>query len=77
MKIKPKPRPLHTLNSSTQEHTDHFISGTEVGTSAHQKDSWNIELEKKFEGHTTTNVTVVTKNTRQQREHVENPDNKS
>ena len=44
MKTKPKLRPLHTLNSSTQEHTDHFISGTKVGTSAHQKDSWNIEL---------------------------------
>ena len=44
MKIKPKPRPLHTLNSSTQEQMDHFISGTEGGTSAHQKDSWNIEL---------------------------------
>ena len=44
MKIKPKPRPLHTLNSSTQEHMDHFISGTKVGTSAHQKNSWNIEL---------------------------------
>ena len=29
MEIKPKPRPLHTLNSSTQEHMDHFISGTE------------------------------------------------
>ena len=44
MEIKPKPRPLHTLNSSTQEHTDHFISGTEVETSTHQKYSWNIEL---------------------------------
>ena len=44
MKIKPKPCPLHTLNNSTQEQMDHFISGTEVGTSAHQKDSWNIEL---------------------------------
>ena len=44
MEIKPKPRPLHTLNSSTQEHTDHFISGTEVETSAHQKNPWNIEL---------------------------------
>ena len=44
MKIKPKPRPFDTLNSSTQEHMDHFIAGTEVGTSAHQKDSWNIEL---------------------------------
>ena len=54
MEIKPKPRPLHTLNSSTQEHTDHFISGTEVETSTHQKNSWNIELDRKFEGHTTT-----------------------
>ena len=44
MKIKPKSRPLHTLNSSEQEQMDHFISGTEVGTSAHQKDSWNTEL---------------------------------
>ena len=44
MRIKPKPHPLNTLNSSTQEHADHFISGTEVGTSAHQKDPWNIEL---------------------------------
>ena len=44
MKIKSKPRPLHTLNSSTQEDMDHFISGTEVETSAHQKNSWNIEL---------------------------------
>ena len=44
MKIKPKPRPLNTLNISTQEHTDHFISGTEVKTSAHQNNSWNIEL---------------------------------
>ena len=44
MEIKPKPRPLHTLNSSTQEHTDHFISGTEVETSTNQKNSWNIEL---------------------------------
>ena len=34
----------HTLNSSTQEHTDHFISGTKVKTSTHQKYSWNIEL---------------------------------
>ena len=42
MKIKPKPRPLHTLNNSTQEHMDHFISGTEVGTSAHQKDIWTL-----------------------------------
>ena len=44
MEIKRKPHPLHTLNSSTQEHTDHFISGTEVETSAHQKNPWNIEL---------------------------------
>ena len=44
MKIKLKPGPIHTLNSSTQEDTDHFISGTEVATSVHQKDSWNIEL---------------------------------
>ena len=44
MKIKPKPHPLHTFNSSTQEDMYHFISGTKVGTSAHQKDSWNIEL---------------------------------
>ena len=34
MKIKQKPHPLHTLNSSTQELTDHFTSGTEVGTSS-------------------------------------------
>ena len=27
MKIKPKPCPLHTLNSSTQEHTDHLYQG--------------------------------------------------
>ena len=44
MEIKPKPHPLNALNSSTQEHTVHFILGTKVGTSAHQKDSWNIEL---------------------------------
>ena len=44
MEIKPKPRPLHTLNSSTQEQTDNFIPGTKVRTSTHQKDSWNIEL---------------------------------
>ena len=44
MEIKLKPRPLNALNNSTQEHTDHFISGTKVATSAHQKDSWNIEL---------------------------------
>ena len=37
MEIKPKPRPLHTLKSSTQEHTDHFISGTEVETSTLEK----------------------------------------
>ena len=44
MEIKLKSRPLNALNSSTQEHTVHFISGTKVGTSAHQKNSWNIEL---------------------------------
>ena len=44
MEIKPKPRPLNALNSSTQEHMVHFRSGTKVRTSAHQKDSWNIEL---------------------------------
>ena len=27
MKIKPKPRPLHTLNSSTQEHMGHLYQG--------------------------------------------------
>ena len=27
MKIKPKPHPLHTLNSSTQEHMDHLYQG--------------------------------------------------
>ena len=37
MEIKLKPRPLNALNSSTQEHTVHFISGTNVGTSAHRK----------------------------------------
>ena len=44
MEIKPKPHPLHTLNSSTQEHMDHFISGTKVETLTHQKNSWSIEL---------------------------------
>ena len=44
MEIKPKPRPLHTLNRSTPGQTDHFIQGIEVGTSTHQKDTWNIEL---------------------------------
>ena len=44
MEIKPKPRTRHTLNSNTQEQTAHFISGTKVRTSTHQKDSWNIEL---------------------------------
>ena len=44
MEIKPKPHPLHTLNSSTEEQTDHFIRGTKVRTSTHQKDTWNIEL---------------------------------
>ena len=27
MEIKPKPCPLHTLNSSTREQTDHFYEG--------------------------------------------------
>ena len=44
MEIKPKPCPLHTLNRSTPGQTDHFIQGIEVGTSTHQKDTWNIEL---------------------------------
>ena len=44
MEIKSKPRPLHTLNNSTQEQMDHFIRGIEVESSAQQKDTWNIEL---------------------------------
>ena len=39
MEIKPKPCPLHTLNSITQEQMDQFIRGIEVETSAHQKDT--------------------------------------
>ena len=36
-KLNQNHAPLHTLNSSTKEQTDHFILGIEVGISTHQK----------------------------------------